>query len=102
MILTYENITAPAPYDPTWVVQLAEKVIPEEKEIIEALKGCITIVGFCKCGCGHMYFVNPGSKEWNFDYDELLEREDDFDIIISVLKDKKIGCIGIDDWSKYK
>lgn len=102
MIYTHENITAPVPYDPTWVVELAEKVIPEEKEIIEALKECTTIVGFCGCGCGEMYFIDTQSKEWNHSYDIILERENDFDVIISVMWSKKIGSIGIDDWSKYK
>ena len=96
----YKDQIAPAPYDPTWLVELAEKQIPDEKQIIESLRLCTTVVGFCGCGCGDPYFINPKSEEWDFDYNEILEREDGIDIILDVMRDKRVGHIEIGEWDK--
>jgi hypothetical protein len=93
MIKEHDGKIAPVEYDPSWVVKLAEEQIPEEVEVIENLKKCTTVVGFCRCGCGSPYFIDPKSKEWNFDYNEVLERKNDSDIIIDIMHDKKIGSI---------
>lgn len=96
----YKDQIAPLPYDPTWLVELAIKQIPNEKEIIDSLKLCTTVVGFCSCGCGDPYFIDPNSKDWDFDFNEVLEREDGIDIILDIMKDKKIGSIEIGEWHK--
>lgn len=96
----YKDQIAPVPYDPTWLVELAKKQIPDKLKIIESLKLCTTIIGFCNCGCGDPYFIDPKSKEWEFDTDETLEREDGVDIILNVMRDKRVGAIETGEWDK--
>jgi hypothetical protein len=96
----YKDQVAPLSYDPTWLIELAKKQIPNEKEIIESLKSCTTVVGFCGCGCGDPYFIDPESKDWDFDYNEELEKEDGIDIILDIMKDKRVGSIEICEWHK--
>jgi hypothetical protein len=98
----YQDQIAPLPYDPTWLVELAEKQIPDEKQVIESLKLCTTVVGFCDCGCGDPYFIDPESKDLEFDYNEVLEREDGICIILDIMKDKRVGSIEIGEWHKKK
>lgn len=93
MIKEYNGKVAPLKYDPTWVVNLAEEQIPEETEIIENLKKCTTILGFCNCGCGSPYFIDPDSHEWDFDYCEVLERKNNYEIVLDIMRDKRIGSI---------
>ncbi|MDH3975423.1 MAG: hypothetical protein OEV42_14180 [Deltaproteobacteria bacterium] len=96
----FKDQIAPFPYDPAWLIKLAEKQIPEETEIIASLKSCTTIVGFCECGCGDPYFIEPDSSDWDFDYNKILEREDGIDIILDVMRNKRIGSIEIGEWHK--
>lgn len=96
----YKDQIAPLPYDPTWLVELANIQIAEEKQIIESLKLCTTVVGFCGCGCGDPYFIDPESKDWDFDYNAVLEREDGTDIILDIMKDKRVGSIEIGECHK--
>jgi len=79
---------------------LAETKIADKLEIIENLKKCTMVIGFCGCGCGDPYFIDPNSKEWNCDYSEVLEREDGVDIIIDIMRDKTIGRIEIGECNK--
>ena len=102
MIKTFKDIVAPLPYDPSWLIELAKKQIPEEPEIIKSLELCTTIVGFCSCGCGDPYFIDPGSGQWDFDYNLVLEREDHIEIILDIMKDKRVGRIEIGEWSKKR
>jgi hypothetical protein len=96
----FEDQIAPLPYDPAWLIELANKQIPNETEIIASLKSCTTVIGFCDCGCGDPYFLDPDSDSWDFDYCEELIREDGIDIILDVMKDKRIGSIEIGEWHK--
>lgn len=96
----YKDKIAPLPYDPTWLVELAKIQLPEKFELIASLKLCETIVGFCECGCGDPYFIDPKSDEWDFDYCEELEREDGIDIILDIMKDRRVGSIEIGEWHK--
>jgi hypothetical protein len=78
------------PYDPSWLVALAEEQLPDSVELHEALRKCTRIRG--------NYFVNsrspnkPGS-EWQFDRSITLEHPDFDDVIIDVLKDGRVGSI---------
>src|SRR5437667_3009920 len=89
----FKNRTAPLNYNPLWVVKLAEAQIPEETKLIEALKNCTSVIGFCSCGCGDPYFIDPESEDWKFKENIILEREDGIDIILDVMKDFRIGAI---------
>ncbi len=91
MVKHHEGKIAPVEYDPSWVVKLAEEQIPEEVEVIENLKKCTTIIGYCDCGCGSPYFIDPKSEKWNFDYNKILEKDSNGNIILDIMRDKKIG-----------
>jgi hypothetical protein len=96
----YEIQIAPLPYDSNWLIELAKKQIPNEKKIINSLKLCTTIVGFCGCGCGDPYFIDLESDDWDFDYNKVLKREDGIDIILDIMKDKRVGSIEVGEWHK--
>ena len=98
----YKDISAPVQYDPAWLIELAKKQIPNEAEIIDSLKSCTTIVGFCGCGCGDPYFIDPDSEDWSFDYNVELQREDGVDIILDIMKNKRIGSIEIGECHKKR
>jgi hypothetical protein len=91
----YKGKLAPSPYDPTWIVELAKKQIPEETEIINSLKLCTTVIGFCPCGCGEPYFIDPASKDWNVADNIELNKEDRWEtgIFVTVMTDGRIGTI---------
>jgi hypothetical protein len=89
-------------YDSSWLVELAERQLPEKPEIIEALKRCTSAVGFCGCGCGDPYFIDPESEEWDFLYNETLVRGDGIEIILDVMKSGRIGFVEIGEWEKKR
>lgn len=96
----FKDKIAPLPYDPTWLIELAKKQIPDEIDIIDSMKLCTSVVGFCGCGCGDPYFIDPESEDWDFDYNKVLEREDGIDIVLDIMKDKRIGRVEIGEWHK--
>ncbi len=89
---TYKDKTAPLPYDPTWLVEAAEKQIPEEQRIIESLKESTTIIGFCPCGCGKAYFIDPKSKSWDFDRSVTLQSNGK-SAVLDVMRDGRVGAV---------
>jgi hypothetical protein len=102
MLKKYRNKVVPFSYDPTWVIELVEKQIPERTDttdIIKSLKSCSTVVGFCNCGCGKLHFIDPTSNDWDFqEYITLMSGEKWWQsetITLTLLKDKRIGAIGI-------
>jgi len=97
---THKGITAPIAYDPSWIIKLAELQINDHPELIAALRNCTTVVGFCSCGCGDPYFIDPNSKGWDFSENIVLEREDGVDIVLDVMKNGYIGQIEIGEWDK--
>lgn len=100
MINKHQNLTIPLKYDPSWIVKLAENQYPDDENLIEALKKCKIVVGFCECGCGDPYFIDPNSKEWDFDDNLELLREDDIPIILDIMKDGRVGSLEICEWGK--
>lgn len=89
---TYKDKTAPLAYDPTWLVEAAEKQIPGERQIIESLKKSTVIVGFCPCGCGKRYFIDPGSKTWDFGKNVTLQG-DGKSAVLDVMRDGRVGSV---------
>jgi len=91
---TYKGNVAPLPYDATWLVELAQSLLPEETQIIESLRKTTTIVGFCSCGCGKPYFIDPRSRDWNFG-ENITLLGDGKTVILTVLKDKRVASIEV-------
>ena len=58
----YKGKSAPMPYDPAWLVELAKEQIPEKADVIESLKSCTTVIGFNKYR--DIYFTDPVSVVW--------------------------------------
>lgn len=88
----YKDKIAPVAYDPTWLVEAAEKQIPGERQIIESLKKSTMIVGFCPCGCGKAYFIDPNSKAWDFGKNVALE-SDGKSAVLDVMRDGRVGAV---------
>jgi ABC-type multidrug transport system fused ATPase/permease subunit len=90
----YKGKSAPLPYDPTWLVELAKEQIPEETEIINSLKLCTTIIGFDEYG--DIYFIDPKSVERNPRDNIRLYKKNrwETEAWISVSTDKRIISIG--------
>jgi hypothetical protein len=89
---TYKEKVAPLPYDPTWLVEAAKKQVPDEREIIESLKRSTTIIGFCPCGCGKSYFIDPRSKAWDFDRSITLQA-DGKSAVLDIMKDGRVESV---------
>lgn len=93
----YKGKVAPLPYDPTWLIELAKEQIPEETDFINSLKSCTTIVGFCPCGCGAPFFIDPESIDWDPIPREAitLYKKDRWDthIILTPMTDGRIGSL---------
>jgi len=83
------------PYDPTWLVQLAEEQAPERPWLSAALS---------KCTKGrwdspaYLRFVEsrnanqPGS-EWQFEENIILEHPEHGDLVLDILKEYRIGGV---------
>ena len=55
-------------YDPAWAVALFRDKLdpsdPERETILLNLENCREVVGYCDCGCGDPYFIDPESADW--------------------------------------
>ncbi len=89
---SYNDKLAPLPYDPAWLVEAAEKQIPDERQIIESLKKSTTIIGFCPCGCGKAYFIDPNSKAWDLGKSVTLQGNGKT-AVLDVMKDGRVGAV---------
>lgn len=83
------------PYDPQWLVKLAEEQMPEEPELAQALAACTR----CTRESAYMvYFVAPSfpnqpGSAWQFDENVILEDPQEGDLVLDVLKDGRIGGV---------
>ena len=83
------------PFDPTWLVHLAEANRPGERQIAQSLAQCRRC---CQRSVAYWYFVDasnpnrPGS-EWQFDRNVLLEDRELGRLVLDVLKDGRIGGV---------
>src|SRR3989339_44226 len=91
-------------YNPSWIVKLAEKQIPEKSDIIKILKKCTKVYAYCECGCGDPYFVVSGLKELKEkNFHIILKREDGVSVILDFLKvGKKMIYVEIGKWGEKK
>ena len=82
-------------YNPDWLVKLAEKQLPKEKWLHEALKQCTEYSIESEL---YNYFVpsenpnKPGSK-WQFDKCISLEDPKEGSLVLDILKSGQVGGI---------
>lgn len=89
-------------YDPEWLAKLAEQQRPEEPWLPKAIRKCTK---YREESEAYYYFVsdeNPNEEgaDWQFAYNIVLEDEKEGDIVLDILKDKRIG--GIEFISRIK
>lgn len=89
-------IPAREPYDPTWAVKAFRNrrfpIQEPEETILKNLEKCKEVVGYCDCGCGDPYFIDPDSDEWN-SMTTLLCMIGTKAVILDVLTDLRVGAI---------
>ncbi len=83
------------PYNSQWLVDIAQKHIPDEPEIIAALSKCVKARVESKA---YIYFVDPdnanqSNSEWQFEKNIVLEDKKHGTIVLDVLKGNKIGGV---------
>jgi hypothetical protein len=84
-------------YDPTWLVELARKQLPEQTALIEALANCTRV---WKRTPTALYFVDPTrpnvpGSEWQF-ADNYIVDSARGEVSIDVLEDGRVGGIEIE------
>ena len=82
-------------YDPTWLVKLAEEQYLAEKWLAESLKECTR---YCRQSDAYYYFMDPKNAnkpgaEWQISENIILKHDTLGEIVLDVLKNKKIGGI---------
>lgn len=88
------------PYDPSWLVHLAERRAPGEAWLAEALARCTSVLrNTHQDDC--LYFVDPKQpnepgSDWQFVNNIVLEShreicDDERDVILDVLTERRIG-----------
>jgi hypothetical protein len=83
------------PYDPSWLVELAESVKAEEPGLADAFRRCTRCLTESRA---YIYFVDPRNanrtgSEWQFDRNVLLESHREGTIVVDVLAGGRIGGI---------
>lgn len=82
-------------YDLNWLIEVAKEQIPEEKEIIKNLELCTSCY---KSSRAYYYFVftenpNEPNSEWQFDENIILHDKKNGEIVLNIIKDKRVGGI---------
>ena len=83
------------PYNPTWLVTLAQENYPDQPWLAEALARCTQCA---EESPAYLHFVdpadpnNPGS-EWQFDENILLEHPQEGTLILDILRGQRIGGV---------
>ena len=82
-------------YNPEWLVEIAKEQIPEEHKIIENLKQCVKCFKESKAYYYFVYSENPNepNSDWQFVENIILQSKENGEIVLDILKDKKIGGI---------
>lgn len=87
---------AKVPYDPEWAVSLFRSKLdpadPETAIILENLGKCREVVGFCDCGCGAPYFIDPDGADWSPTSNPCC-MQGSVAVILDVMSDLRIGAI---------
>ena len=90
------------PYDPSWLVVLAQEQQPEEEWLAQALANCISAQ---KPRPPYIYFVDsknpnqPGSS-WQFKRNILLQSPTEGLIALDILKGNRVG--GVEFYERLK
>ena len=79
-----------AAYDPSWLVQLARAQCPELTWLPSALQKCTKLD---RAERAYLYFVNPKSTQWRFDYNIFLESPEHGRLILDILKQELVGGV---------
>lgn len=77
-------------YDPTWLVALARTQKPKDRWLADALARCTRVRVESKA---MIHFVDPHGSEWDFDTNIALESELYGDLVLDVLKGRRIGGV---------
>ena len=78
------------PYDPSWLIQLAQDQLPEERWLPQALAQCT------KCRVesrSYIHFVDSNGPEWQFETCLELDSPVEGWIVLDVLKGQRVGGI---------
>jgi hypothetical protein len=84
-------------YDPTWLVELAEKEYPEDKWLHDALSKCTRRL-LVSDDPSMVYFVSPENanmrgSDWQFSENVVLETYKAGEIVLDIMKDGRVGSI---------
>jgi hypothetical protein len=82
-------------YDPSWLVELARLQVPGEPWLPAALAHCCRA---WKESPAYTYFVSPHRQnlpgsEWQFDFNIVLEHPTEGDLVLDILKDRRVGGV---------
>ena len=88
------------PYDPSWLVDLAIEQAPDKPWLADALAICTLASG---ADSAYIKFVDSGNpnapgSEWQFDSNIVLHHPIEGEVVIDVLKGRRIG--GVELWEK--
>ena len=82
------------PYDPSWLVDLAQQQLPDDDCLHAALQKCTEASGTIP----YIYFVHPRranrpGSEWQFEDNIILEDPEKGELVLDVLKDGRVGGV---------
>jgi hypothetical protein len=99
-VLLYRILVAPfhryrwRPYDPSWLLSLAKEQLPEEGWLHDEVSACVRASG----NIPYIHFVSASrsnrlGSEWQFDKNIHLDHPEYGELILDILKDKRVGGI---------
>lgn len=82
------------PYDPSWLVDLAQQQLPDDDRLHASLKKCTEASG----NIPYIHFVNPRranrpGSEWQFEDNIILEDPVKGELVLDILKDGRVGGV---------
>lgn len=83
------------PYDPTWLVDLAQASCPDEPWLVAALQQCTRAARESRA---YLHFVDPSNpnapdSQWQFVGNVLLEHPTEGDIVLDILTNQRVGGV---------
>ena len=83
------------PYDPTWLVDAARQLCPEEPWLPAALERCTRALHESRA---YVYFVDPANpnapgSEWQFVENIVLDHPIEGDLVLDILTDRRVGGV---------
>ncbi len=82
-------------YNPDWLIKETKKLFPEEVEIIKNLERCTSSFKESKAYYYFVYSENPNEPDSDWQFDENIKLNDTVhgDVVLDILKGKKVGGI---------